>query len=166
MTAMARPGRILPLPGARPPAALSPAVGALILTLCDHEAGLHLAGRADTPEIRQWVALHTGARLTGPADCRFAVGRRADLGPLDAYAIGMPDYSDRSATLIVGLGRLAADGARLTGPGIAGDTFLPLPETAAFRANARLFPHGLDFFFTCGAAAAALPRTTRSSEGN
>jgi len=58
------------------------------------------------------------ATRAGRADCRFAVGRWADLGPLDAYANGPPDYPDRSATLIVQMDRLAAEGARLTGPGV------------------------------------------------
>ena len=32
---------------------------------------------------------------------------------------------------------------------------------AAIQRNAALFPLGLDFFFTAGTAAAALPRSTR-----
>jgi alpha-D-ribose 1-methylphosphonate 5-triphosphate synthase subunit PhnH len=38
---------------------------------------------------------------------------------------------------------------------------LSLPEVAAFQANARAFPLGLDFLFTCGDRLAALPRSTR-----
>jgi alpha-D-ribose 1-methylphosphonate 5-triphosphate synthase subunit PhnH len=165
MQAMARPGRIERIAGATPPAPLSPAAGALLLTLCDPDAGVHLAGSADTPGVRAWLAFHTGAPVVGRAACRFAVGRWTDLAPLDGYPLGTPDYPDRSATLIVELDGLAPAGARLTGPGIDGAAALSLPEIDAFLANARAYPCGLDFFFTCGDRLAALPRSARVSEG-
>lgn len=163
MEAMARPGTIHDLTGATPPAPLSPAAGAAILTLCDTDTPLHLAGAADCEALRTWVAFHTGAPLAGPAECHFAVGTWADLGPLAAYRIGTPLYPDRSATLIVECTDLRTEGATLTGPGIRRSTALSLPETAAFRANAALFPLGLDFLFTAGSRIAALPRTTKVS---
>ncbi|MCV6585976.1 MAG: phosphonate C-P lyase system protein PhnH, partial [Marinibacterium sp.] len=46
-------------------------------------------------------------------------------------------------------------------PGIRTEAALSLPEAHQFQANATLFPCGLDFFFTSGVEAAALPRTTR-----
>ena len=46
MRAMARPGTIEMLGAARPPAPVSAAAGTLLLTLCDHDTGLHLAGGA------------------------------------------------------------------------------------------------------------------------
>jgi len=55
---------------------------------------------------------------------------------------------------------LTASGASLRGPGIKASAQLSLPETAAFQANARRFPLGVDFVFTSGTALAALPRTT------
>ena len=57
--------------------------------------------------------------------------------------------------------RLAADGARLTGPGIEAEAALNLPELAAFEANHRCFPLGFDCYFTCGDRLAGLPRSTR-----
>jgi alpha-D-ribose 1-methylphosphonate 5-triphosphate synthase subunit PhnH len=164
MSALARPGRIERLAGVAPPAPLSPAAGALLLTLCDPDTPVHLAGPADCPAVRAWIAFHAGAPIAGRAGCRFAVGRWQDLLPLEGYPVGTPDYPDRSATLIVELDRLVPEGARLSGPGIAGQAALSLPETAAFRANARGFPLGLDFFLACGDRVAALPRTTRISE--
>ncbi|MEM7525185.1 MAG: phosphonate C-P lyase system protein PhnH [Pseudomonadota bacterium] len=161
MTAMARPGRIETLTGAAPPAPLSPAAGALILTLCDPETPIRLAGACDTPDIRDWIAFHTGAPLSDAAGAAFAVGEWADLFPLGDYAIGTPEYPDRSASLIVEMNALAASGARLTGPGIETAAALSLPEIAAFQANASLFPLGLDFWFCAGDQAAALPRTTK-----
>ncbi|MBK1634463.1 phosphonate C-P lyase system protein PhnH [Rhodovulum adriaticum] len=161
LEAMARPGRIYPVTGATPPAPLSVAAGTALLVLADGTTPVHLAGRFDTPEIRQWLTFHTGAPLTAPAEAAFAVGDWAGLLPLDAYRIGVPEYPDRSATLIVELDALKDEGARLTGPGIEHEHRLNLPEPAAFRANAALFPLGLDFIVTAGERVAALPRTTK-----
>jgi alpha-D-ribose 1-methylphosphonate 5-triphosphate synthase subunit PhnH len=161
MDAMARPGRIARLQGASPPAPLSVAAGVLILTLCDPETPVHLAGAHDTAALRGWIAFHTGAPVVGRADAAFAVGTWEALLPLDGYRIGEAEYPDRSATLIVEMAGLAAEGATLTGPGIRDTARLTLPEAEAFRRNARLFPLGLDFFLTAGDRVAALPRTTR-----
>ncbi|MEE4118115.1 MAG: phosphonate C-P lyase system protein PhnH [Paracoccaceae bacterium] len=161
MTALARPGRIERLAGATPPPPLSTAAGVLLLTLVDADTPLHLAGEADTPEVREWLAFHTAAPIVGPGQAAFALGRWQALQPLEAYASGLPEYPDRSATLIVELDRLAPEGAELEGPGIATRASLSLPDRAAFRANHARFPLGLDFFFTCGDRLAALPRSTR-----
>ncbi|MBI1416450.1 MAG: phosphonate C-P lyase system protein PhnH [Limimaricola sp.] len=161
MEAMARPGTIHRIAGAQPPAPLSVAAGAVLLTLCDPETALHLAGSADTGAVRDWVTFHCGAPLAGRGQAAFALGAWPALLPLGDYAIGTPEYPDRSATLIVEVPVLEASGARLTGPGIATEAALSLPETAAFQANARAFPLGLDFIFTCGDRLAALPRSTR-----
>jgi alpha-D-ribose 1-methylphosphonate 5-triphosphate synthase subunit PhnH len=160
MSAMARPGRIERLTGAHPPAPLSVAAGTLILTLCDPGTPVHLAGGHDTTEVRGWIAFHTGAPVTGRADAAFAVGTWEALAPLDGYRIGEAEYPDRSATLIVEMADLRPEGATLTGPGIRDSARLSLPETEAFRRNARLFPLGLDVFLTAGDRMAALPRTT------
>ena len=161
MEAMARPGTVHSLPGAEPPAPLSAAAGAVLLTLCDADTPVYLAGDADCADVKSWLAFHTGAPLTGPATCMFAVGTWKALMPLSAYSIGTPEYPDRSATLIVESPWLEGEGATLTGPGIRETATLSLPETAAFQANQRLFPLGLDFIFTSGSTLAALPRTTK-----
>ena len=83
------------------------------------------------------------------------------MQPVRRFAIGQPDYPDRSATLIVEMGHLAAEGPRLTGPGIKGAAHLSLPETAAFAANRALFPLGFDCLFTAGTQVAGLPRSTK-----
>lgn len=161
MEAMARPGRIEAIEGALPPAPLSQAAGTVILTLTDPTTPIYLAGGFDTPEIRAWIAFHTGAPITSAAKASFALGLWADLTPLSAYPIGEPSYPDRSTTLIVEVPSLANAGPRLTGPGIESSIQLSLPETEAFQANAQNFPLGLDFIFTCGAQLAVLPRTTK-----
>ncbi len=164
LQAMARPGRIERLEGAVPPAPASSAAGALLLTLCDPETGVYLAGDHDTPALRQWITFHCGAPLVGPERADFALGTWAALQPVGAYRIGTAEYPDRSATLIVEMDALEAAGARLTGPGIETEAALSLPELAAFEANARRFPLGFDCYFTCGDRVAGLPRSTRVTE--
>lgn len=165
MEAMARPGTLVTLDGAAPPAPLSAAAGALVLTLCDPETPVWLAPSHDVATVRDWIAFHTGAPLVAPDRAMFAIGDWAGLTPVTRFAIGTAEYPDRSATLIVELPALAAAGARLTGPGIRDAAALSLPEVQIFQDNAALFPLGLDFYFTCGDRAAALPRTTHVSGG-
>lgn len=163
MEAMARPGTLQYINGAEPPAPLSPAAGAVLLTLCDAETPLYLAGDADCEAVRSWLAFHTGAPITIPSQCMFALGSWEALAPLSEYPIGTSQYPDRSATLIVEVPVLTASGATLTGPGIQNTSALSLPEREAFQTNQALFPLGLDFIFTCGSDLAALPRTTKVS---
>lgn len=163
MEAMARPGRIQDIQGAVPPAPLSIAAGTVLLTLCDTDTPVYLAGKADTDDVRKWLAFHTGAPLKGPSHAMFAVGDWEALLPLGSYPIGTPEYPDRSTTLIVECAELEAAGATLRGPGIKSEATLSLPETRAFQSNRALFPLGLDFIFTCGDKLAALPRSTEVS---
>ena len=159
MEAMARPGKIHDIAGAEPPAPLSKAAGAVLLTLCDTDTPVYLAGKADCDAVRAWLAFHTGAPLMGPSHAMFAVGTWDALVPLSAYPVGTSEYPDRSTTLIVEQDELTT-GALLTGPGIKESASLNLPETAAFQVNRSMFPLGLDFIFTCGHQLAALPRST------
>lgn len=165
MNAIARPGRIETLDGATPPAPMSVAAGVMVLTLCDPDTGLYLADDHDTPDIRAWVQFHTGAPVVPADKADFAIGHWDALSPLTAYACGTPEYPDRSATLIVEMDALSAEGATLTGPGIKDTAQLSLPEITAFKTNAQLFPLGLDFFFCAGTRLASLPRTTKVTEG-
>lgn len=160
MEAMARPGTLQMLEGANPPAPLSPAAGAVILTLCDSETPLHLAGDVDCENLRAWVSFHTGAPLVAAPECTFALGAWDALLPLDRFASGTSRYPDRSATLIVEHPGLAPSGTRLRGPGIRTQAQLSLPDPDLLRANNARFPLGLDFFFTSGNRVAALPRST------
>ena len=160
MEAMARPGQIQDISGAQPPAPLSNAAGSVLLTLCDTDTPVFLAGDMDTNDVRAWMAFHTGAPLVCPSHAMFAIGSWEALLPLSAYPIGTSEYPDRSATLIVECEKLTASGARLSGPGIKSQSFLSLPDVHAFQNNSGLFPLGLDFIFTCGGQVAALPRST------
>ena len=164
MNVMARPGEIRDLDGAGPPVPLSPAAGTLLLTLCDPETAVYLAGACDCETVRDWLAFHTGAPVVAEDRADFAVGRWADLLPLDRYRIGTSEYPDRSATVIAEVEMLEAAGATLRGPGIKDSARLSLPDAPALAGNSMLYPLGLDFFFTCGGRVAALPRSTQISE--
>jgi alpha-D-ribose 1-methylphosphonate 5-triphosphate synthase subunit PhnH len=160
MEAMARPGTLHTVAGARPPLPLSGAAGVLILTLCDGTTPVYLAPAFDLAEVRTWITFHTGAPFVAAEAASFAIGDWAGLTPVSRFAIGTPEYPDRSATLIVEMGALTATGHRLTGPGIESHAALSLPDLAPFRANRALFPQGFDTYLTCGAQLAALPRST------
>ncbi|WP_375691156.1 phosphonate C-P lyase system protein PhnH [Pseudooceanicola sp. LIPI14-2-Ac024] len=161
MNAMARPGRIEEIAGGAAPAPVSPAAATLLLTLCDQETPLHLAGDHDTPAVRDWVAFHLGAPLVGKGQAMFALGSWGALGKLADYPQGEAEYPDRSTTLIVEVDALSGEGTRLTGPGIRTEAHLNLPDPDQFRRNAAQFPLGVDCYFTCGGQLAALPRSTR-----
>ncbi|WP_377193285.1 phosphonate C-P lyase system protein PhnH [Ruegeria meonggei] len=161
MTVMARPGQIRAISGGQPPVPLSVASGTLLLTLCDPDTKVHLAGAADTDAVRQWLTFHTGAPITDAASADFAVGTWRALRPMGRYRIGTAEYPDRSTTLIVECDDLHQKGAALTGPGIREISYLSLPDVPVLQANAALYPLGCDFFFTCGDRVAALPRSTQ-----
>ncbi|MFN7222421.1 MAG: phosphonate C-P lyase system protein PhnH [Paracoccaceae bacterium] len=160
LNSLARPGSLQTLHGATPPAPLSVAGGVLVLMLCDGTTPVHLAGGHDCAALRDWITFHTGAPLVEAGQAAFAIGTWDALRPVSRFAIGQPDYPDRSATLIVEMPALSATGPSLTGPGIKDAAHLSLPETAAFIANRALFPLGFDCFFTAGAQVAGLPRST------
>lgn len=159
MGAIARPGTIHEIAVVEPPAQISKAAAAVLLTLCDTDTPIYLAGDTDCEAVRAWLTFHTGAPLIGPSQAMFAVGTWDALAPLSAFPVGTSEYPDRSTTLIVEMEELSA-GTLLTGPGIEKTSSLNLPESAAFQANCAMFPLGLDFIFTCGKQLAALPRST------
>jgi alpha-D-ribose 1-methylphosphonate 5-triphosphate synthase subunit PhnH len=161
MTAMARPGTIVDVADIQAPDGLSIAAATLLLTLCDHETPLMLAPDVDRPALRQWIAFHLGAPIVGRGGAMFAIGGWDALLPLADYAVGTPEYPDRSATLIVEMPELTNTGARLTGPGIRTEAHISLPDASALAARGPAFPLGLDLFLTSGRRLAALPRTTR-----
>lgn len=160
LQAMARPGTVQRVAGARPPAPLSPAAGALALMLADHDTPLWLAPALDSGPVREWLTFHTGATFGPRAQARFAFGRWAELLPLSDFPQGTPEYPDRSATLVVEVDGFG-EAHRLTGPGIRDEARFTVPDPDALSANRRRFPLGLDFFLTCGDRLAALPRTVR-----
>jgi alpha-D-ribose 1-methylphosphonate 5-triphosphate synthase subunit PhnH len=173
MGAMARPGLIVAL-GVRfePPAPLSAAATAILLTLADFETPVWLDGAlSHGAGCTAFLRFHTGARIVAdPASAAFAlIGDPARMPPLSAFAQGTPDYPDRSATLILQVSDLKPEGWRLAGPGIKGETlFSASPLSDGFprqlQDNHARFPLGLDLIFSGAGQVAALPRSTQVTE--
>ncbi len=161
MNAMAHPGRVFELTGAKPSAPLSAAAAGLLLVVADAGTPVFLAGAFDTDTIRGWITFHTGAPLTDtPGSASFALGTWEALTPLSQWAMGSSEYPDRSATLIVEFDG-NGEAARLRGPGIRTHQDCTLPAITPFQANAAQFPLGLDFYFCQGSSLRALPRSTK-----
>ncbi|EKV30928.1 PhnH protein [Caenispirillum salinarum AK4] len=170
---MSYPGRLQALPAtvdAPPP--LSPVAAGVLLALADLDAPVWLdpAGLA-TDDVAGWLRFHCGCPVVEDrATAAFAVLDATSAADLEGFALGTPEYPERSATLIIQVPRLAeGEGHTLTGPGIKGSTRLRaegLPEGfwRALADNRLLFPQGLDVILAAPEGLACLPRTTIVSE--
>ncbi len=171
MRALALPGRIEHLAtGLQPPSPLTPAAAAVCLALADFETPLWLSPTlAGSNGVTEFLRFHSGAPITRePAQAAFAVvDLRADELDLAAFAQGVPEYPDRSTTVIVICEALGGDaGDALEGPGLRGEgrlRFTPRPAdfAAQWRANRAGFPLGVDLVLTAGHDLAGLPRSIR-----
>jgi alpha-D-ribose 1-methylphosphonate 5-triphosphate synthase subunit PhnH len=175
MDAFARPGEIKALPHAAvSPSPLSATAAALAWALLDYETPLWLdAPLADAPAVAEWIRFHAGARVTDdPRQAAFAiVSDPAQAPPFDQFALGTPEYPDRSTTLVLQVGCFG-QGQRwsLSGPGIADRATLaadPLPDDLVERlaANRALFPRGVDLILVSPDSVAALPRSVNLQRG-
>jgi alpha-D-ribose 1-methylphosphonate 5-triphosphate synthase subunit PhnH len=173
MDAFAQPGTLADLGGfVSPPAPLSQAAAAILLTLADYDTPVWFEKPDNNDDAIGWLSFHTGApRIVDPARASFAVLEHAS--PVEAWAafpVGTSDYPDRSATLLLPVESLSGGPRlKLTGPGIETERFIApagLPEgfVAAMAKNRAAFPLGLDVVLACGGEAIALPRTTRIEE--
>jgi alpha-D-ribose 1-methylphosphonate 5-triphosphate synthase subunit PhnH len=165
---MAHPGRVRMLDPLAAPAPVEAATAAVCLTLLDLDTPVWLDPAAATAAVVAWLRFHCGAPVVdSPAAARFAViADAAALPPLGAFEVGTDARPDKSATLVLQVRGLAAGrGARLTGPGIDGESRLAVEGAPglwpALRANTASFPRGVDVVLCCGVRLAALPRTTR-----
>jgi alpha-D-ribose 1-methylphosphonate 5-triphosphate synthase subunit PhnH len=159
LRAFSRPGVPVMLATAlAPPVPLSPAAGAVLLTLTDASTGVSLPAG-----LRDWLVFHTGARLAAAAAADFVLADKAcDLAGLRH---GTDDEPEDGATLILDVADFAGPPYRLTGPGIETEVFVRLPVDAAFLAQWRalrgISPRGVDVLFCSGARIIGLPRSTR-----
>ncbi|MFG1428996.1 phosphonate C-P lyase system protein PhnH [Roseixanthobacter glucoisosaccharinicivorans] len=170
MWALARPGRPVPL-NARlaPPAPLSPEMAAIALALLDYETPAWLdPALAAAPAVAAFLRFHTSAPLVEtPAASRFAlIADGAALPDFARFALGEPDYPDRSTTLVVQVETLGEGPTLLEGPGIEtrlGFAAAPLPAdfSARLAANRQLFPLGVDLILVAPGAVLGLPRSAR-----
>ncbi|MDQ8726526.1 phosphonate C-P lyase system protein PhnH [Bradyrhizobium sp. LHD-71] len=170
MDATARPGSIEVIPEiAGAPAPLSQAAAAIALTLFDHDTPVWMdAPLASSEAVAAWLRFNTGCPIVADqAQCTFALVADASAAPpFESFALGTPDYPDRSTTLILQAATLTGGPELvLSGPGIRGTASLRvggLPEDFVMQhaANRALFPRGVDLLLVADNHVAALPRTT------
>jgi alpha-D-ribose 1-methylphosphonate 5-triphosphate synthase subunit PhnH len=167
LDAMARPGRLATFVApAKAPTGFGIAAAAVALALADIDTPVWLSP-ACAPAA-DWVRFHCGTKIVANvAASRFAFATAADCPTLAELDAGSNEYPNRSSTLVLEVPHLAAPGPLvLRGPGIesthtAEIAGLP-PEFWSKRAMLHeIFPRGIDIVFVAGAAAIALPRTTR-----
>jgi alpha-D-ribose 1-methylphosphonate 5-triphosphate synthase subunit PhnH len=172
MDSLARPGSVRSIASdAAPPAPLTPELGAVALTLCDHDTPVWLDPTlAANADVTGWIAFHCGAPLTAdPAEAQFALVSDAALLPaLETFGQGSDEYPDRSTTIVLAA-RAVIRTVTLKGPGIRDQfsTGLPLPVgdfLAQWAGNRTRFPRGIDLLLVRDGMVVGLPRTTRISE--
>jgi alpha-D-ribose 1-methylphosphonate 5-triphosphate synthase subunit PhnH len=168
LDAMARPGAIRAAgEGLTPPAPLDPATAAVLLSMVDGDAKLHIA--PDCAGARDWLVFHCGTTPCGDmAAADFVVTRvMPDLGALSS---GTDEAPESSATLVLQVATLGSGtGLRLSGPGLKAPvvlqaTGLPGDFVARWAANHALFPRGVDLVLCAGTSLAAIPRSITVSE--
>ncbi len=171
MSALAEPGRWLPLADAlTPPQGLPVPVALALLTLADFDTPVWLPEPLRDGAAGAWLRFHCGCPLVSdPTSANFAV-----IDPSDPAAPRIGDFSagddrfpDRSATLLVlcGSGHTGSP-VDLSGPGIATAVRVaPGNLTQRFWldaiANAKLYPLGVDLLLVSGTQIMGLPRSTR-----
>lgn len=170
MNALARPGSMQTLTGAvNAPPMLMPATAAIALTLFDHDTPIWIDERFSAEaEISAWLRFQTGAPcIQDTSRVAFAlIASGAVLPDFGHFALGTPEYPDRSTTLMIQVDTFS-EGTELSlmGPGIKGTPSLragalPSNFSELMQANRALFPRGLDMLLVCGAELIALPRST------
>ena len=171
LDATARPGRVHAI-GTRvtAPPPLSAGAAAVTLTLCDQDTPIWLdAGLRSTDAVVTWLQFHCGATIVDdPRRAAFAiVGRPMEMPDFADFNVGVPDYPDRSTTIVLQVESFQAGAVlNLAGPGIRGQQPLrvsPLPDDMASRltANRGRFPCGVDLLLVTADAVVGLPRSVR-----
>ncbi len=163
LAALSRPGLVQRTPALMPPAPLSPAAAAILLTLTD--ASVALALLEPNVEVQAWLTFHTGVRFAALANADFVMGKTAARPALSHLQQGSYDEPENGATLILDVPALGTGRrTRLTGPGIESEIFVNVPlddgffaERAALYANA---PCGVDILLCSGNELLGLPRST------
>ena len=168
MEALSRPGRIIPFrSGDQPPPGLTANAMAIAQALLDVEVIYHLSASLST--AADDVTFRTGSlRTFHEGEANFALlDLTTDPLELSVFAQGVPDYPDRSATLIVCCDNLEnGPELALSGPGIAGVEAmrvegLPDDFPVQWRANAARSPLGVDLIFVSDNGVLGLPRSSR-----
>ena len=172
MEALARPGMSQPLGNlVSPPPPLTADLGAVALTMCDHDSPVWLDPLlAESDAVQAWLRFHSGAPLTAdPAQAQFALlSDVIHLPRLETFAQGTDEYPDRSTTIVLAA-TSATHRVRLVGPGIKDHLVaeLPLPGgdfLEQWGENRARFPRGIDLLLVGNGRVTGLPRSTRIME--
>jgi alpha-D-ribose 1-methylphosphonate 5-triphosphate synthase subunit PhnH len=171
MSALSFPGRTMTLSAlSETPDGWPPSMAAAALTLLDADTAVWLDPVADTAEARAFIRFHAGAPIVEePARAAFAFLLSPDAAPYDVFSIGVDQYPDRSATLLMAVAALVGGPKfRLKGPGIK-DAVDVAPDGdlgafwTAWSWNTVLYPLGFDAFFFAGDELMGLPRSVAAS---
>lgn len=170
LLAFSRPGRISTVTtGIEPPLPLQTASAAIALSLFDLSTPYWIDPSVGSKAVIEYVGFHSGARATeNRAKAAFAIlGADGNTDSWDRFAIGTPDYPDRSTTIIVQVNDLQEDGpVRLTGPGIEHEhriavDGMPSGFWSTLQKNAQRYPLGTDTVLVAQNRLLCLPRTTK-----
>ena len=97
-------------------------MAALALALCDQDTPIWLDRACDDAETRHHLRFHCGSPLAAkPVGAAFAfIGEAARMPRLQEFSHGVPEYPDRSATLVIRarLGHGNDERFEFSGPGV------------------------------------------------
>ena len=169
LDAMAQPARVVDLPTVNElPDGIEPASASVLLCLLDPSTRMWIAPQLDAISATTYFRFHTGCGFTSiPGDADFALIDGLDSDLISQFAIGTPEYPDRSTTVLLQVDALSEGaGPRLTGPGIESERRLtvegvPQDLWETVRRNNSHFPLGIDIVLVCGDQVACLPRSTK-----
>jgi alpha-D-ribose 1-methylphosphonate 5-triphosphate synthase subunit PhnH len=173
LEAMSRPGKRLSVPvqpgmfHCFPEAALP-----VLLTLADFDTPVWLSDDPSKAVLREYLTFHCGCPVVEhPGEATFGLVP-ADAQPelLAEFNQGLPEYPDRSATLVVVAESLeTGNGAVIQGPGVRDQAVIRVAGTLPgfwkyVTANSAMFPQGVDFIFVGDGEMACLPRSVMVKE--
>ncbi len=169
LDAMARPGKVNPLPAQASGAGAAPGILAVMTCLVDHQAAYWISP-ALGEEVERALSYRTTARRVQAADAGFvAVDGPGAVHAVSRASVGTIEYPDEGATVIISCDSLTRGPVRLTlyGPGVCGAGTLRVAgvPVEAFRTVSRRnrdFPLGIDLILVAADnSAACIPRSNR-----
>ena len=117
---------------------MSNAAATILITLCDNESNVYLSKEYDTDEVRDWLIFNTSASISNKQNADFVIGPWESLLPLNEFKIGVPEYPERSATLIIEGSKYKKVKCNINGPGIKNKLDIDLPNPELFIENNNL----------------------------
>ena len=174
LDSMSRPGK-LSMQGnalvAKAPYPMTPVSASVALSLLDHETYVWIHESSpesiERKELATWLQFHCGCPFVAePERAMFAfIADGKNLPDLTCFAIGTPEFPDRSTTLIIQVQSLAGgEKYSLQGPGIDTEKTLKVSGLKstfwqAQQANNVTFPQGFDTILTAPEGVVCIPRS-------